>query len=270
VVFISAKGRGYIGGIDSDKGVSFPGDVWKEFTDGFIRTYKAIYDQQINDNGVTNWFLQRLVINSNLVAGAQKFSDEAVFVLECLEKLSPEWELVRKDKDGRILINCALVNGTLQLNNIPFQNLSTGYASILRIIQEIVSGISSWNLNSDFKNSNAIVFIDEIDLHLHPEWQFEIVDILKKCFPKVTFYITTHSPLILFKLKNGESYKLNKDEENLVTAEKVVQTNMHFIADVFEEFFNIKDIGMRPVDKDAMLKAREEFFNMAKDEVSDE
>jgi hypothetical protein len=54
-----------------------------------------------------------------------------------------------------------------------------------------------------------------------------------------------------------------------VTAEKVVQTNMHFIADVFEEFFDITNIGMRPVDKDAMLKAREELFNMAKDEVSD-
>jgi hypothetical protein len=42
-----------------------------------------------------------------------------------------------------------------------------------------------------------VVLIDEVDAHLHPEWQREIGFWLKRHFPKVQFIVTTHSPLIL-------------------------------------------------------------------------
>jgi hypothetical protein len=43
---------------------------------------------------------------------------------------------------------------------------------------------------------SGVVLIDEIDAHLHPEWQREIGFWLKRHFPKVQFLVTTHSPLI--------------------------------------------------------------------------
>jgi len=44
---------------------------------------------------------------------------------------------------------------------------------------------------------SGVVLIDEIDAHLHPEWQREIGFWLKEHFPKVQFLVTTHSPIIV-------------------------------------------------------------------------
>ena len=43
----------------------------------------------------------------------------------------------------------------------------------------------------------GIVLIDEVDLHLHPTWQKQIVDLLIETFPRIQFLVTTHSPLVL-------------------------------------------------------------------------
>ncbi len=43
----------------------------------------------------------------------------------------------------------------------------------------------------------GVVLIDEIDLHLHPKWQRQIVPKLRKLFPQVQFVVTTHSPMVL-------------------------------------------------------------------------
>jgi len=46
----------------------------------------------------------------------------------------------------------------------------------------------------------GIVIIDEIDLHLHPQWQRRIIPQLRKTFPNIQFIVTTHSPLVLESL----------------------------------------------------------------------
>lgn len=72
-------------------------------------------------------------------------------------------------------------------------------------------------LNPGIENpleSNGIVLIDEIELHLHPAWQRKIVPKLMEIFPNVQFIISTHSPVILGQiasrhiriLENGEVY----------------------------------------------------------------
>src|SRR5690606_14322326 len=43
---------------------------------------------------------------------------------------------------------------------------------------------------------SGVVLIDEVDAHLHPEWQREIGFWLKRHFPKIQFLVTTHSPII--------------------------------------------------------------------------
>ena len=43
-------------------------------------------------------------------------------------------------------------------------------------------------------HGEAVVLVDEIDLHLHPKWQRDLVPTLSKIFPNVQFIVTTHSP----------------------------------------------------------------------------
>ena len=50
----------------------------------------------------------------------------------------------------------------------------------------------------------GLVLIDEIDLHLHPKWQRQIVPALKKVFPKIQFFATTHSPQVIGECRPEE------------------------------------------------------------------
>jgi predicted ATP-binding protein involved in virulence len=74
-------------------------------------------------------------------------------------------------------------------------------------------------LNPQFDGEAArltpgIVLIDEIDLHLHPKWQHRVVEDLKRTFPKIQFFATTHSPFIIQSLRDNELINLdNRDGE---------------------------------------------------------
>jgi predicted ATP-binding protein involved in virulence len=59
----------------------------------------------------------------------------------------------------------------------------------------------------------AIVLVDEIDLHLHPEWQRKIVSFLRGKFPKTQFIVTAHSPLVIQSADDINVVVLQKDKE---------------------------------------------------------
>lgn len=50
----------------------------------------------------------------------------------------------------------------------------------------------------------GIVLIDELDLHLHPQWQTEITAKLCETFPNVQFIVTTHSPLVITNVQSSQ------------------------------------------------------------------
>jgi hypothetical protein len=50
----------------------------------------------------------------------------------------------------------------------------------------------------------GVVLIDEIDAHLHPRWQMQVVTTLRTLFPRMTFVATTHNPLALVGARDGE------------------------------------------------------------------
>ena len=50
---------------------------------------------------------------------------------------------------------------------------------------------------SDPKEARGIILIDEIDMHLHPKWQWNILNAFQKTFPGIQFIVATHSPIII-------------------------------------------------------------------------
>ena len=55
--------------------------------------------------------------------------------------------------------------------------------------------------------------IDEIELHLHPKWQREIIPALTRTFPNCQFIVTTHSPQVVSHVKPEGIYKLEATSE---------------------------------------------------------
>ena len=58
--------------------------------------------------------------------------------------------------------------------------------------------------------SEAVVMIDELELHLHPSWQRKIVSSLERAFPKCQFIGTTHSPQVLGHLRPESVWRLER------------------------------------------------------------
>lgn len=56
----------------------------------------------------------------------------------------------------------------------------------------------------------AVLLIDEIDLHLHPQWQRGLIQSLSDIFPQTQFIVTTHSPFIIQSMENVNLYTLNR------------------------------------------------------------
>lgn len=82
---------------------------------------------------------------------------------------------------------------------IPYQELPQGYKRMFSIAFDIASRSYMLNKNCD---PSGIIFIDELELHLHPSLAQEVLPRLMKVFPKLQFIATTHSPVVLSNIHN--------------------------------------------------------------------
>ena len=99
-------------------------------------------------------------------------------------------------------------NGKTMLVNY----LSAGYQSLLWMLMEISFRIALLNPEmSDYSQAEGIVLIDEIDMHLHPRWQWKILDALHSSFPKAQFIAATHSPIIISSFRDAKLLSIGQN-----------------------------------------------------------
>lgn len=85
------------------------------------------------------------------------------------------------------------------LRAFDLRMLSDGYRTSLGVVMDLASRMAEANphLGADALRASGVVLIDEIDMHLHPDWQQHIIQDLQRTFPKVQIICTTHSPQVL-------------------------------------------------------------------------
>ena len=90
---------------------------------------------------------------------------------------------------------------------------SDGEKAIITLVADIAYNLAlahDFESDENYLNSPGIVLIDEIEQHLHPNWQRKIIPILTSVFPKIQFFITTHSPQVISSV-NSEHVFLCQD-----------------------------------------------------------
>lgn len=94
--------------------------------------------------------------------------------------------------------------------DLQVDQLSGGYKAVLSVVADIAKRMSIANPNSvNPLAEEAVILIDELDLHLHPKWQKTIVEDLKRTFPNCQFIISTHSPFIIQSLSAEELFDIS-------------------------------------------------------------
>lgn len=83
-------------------------------------------------------------------------------------------------------------------------SLSAGYQSLVWMVMEIAYRMAVLNpfMKEAVTQTHGVVLIDEIDMHLHPRWQWNIINALRTVFPNVQFIAATHSPILFASAKD--------------------------------------------------------------------
>lgn len=80
---------------------------------------------------------------------------------------------------------------------VSINELSLGYKTTIAWLIDFATKMMYYNEKSKTPfDEPAILILDEIDLHMHPAWQREIIQNLTELFPRTQFIVTAHSPLI--------------------------------------------------------------------------
>lgn len=95
----------------------------------------------------------------------------------------------------------------------PFglNEMADGYSAFLNIVIELLMRMDDGNAIVNYGQS-GIVFVDEIEAHLHVELQKKILPFLTRLFPNVQFIVSTHSPFVITSLKDAVVFDLEKQE----------------------------------------------------------
>ena len=167
--------------------------------------YRNCLDVSRSRDGLTSWFKRQLLKRGR----SGLASTEAIAVLDALVRAVPSLESVECDADLADLV----VN--FGAGEVPFGSLSDGQRGFFAMIAEIAIRCSQLNpqFNGEaIRQTQGLVLVDEIDLHLHPEWQRRIICSLTTTFPEIQFVVTTHSPIVLSEVAAASIIDLDRPE----------------------------------------------------------
>jgi predicted ATP-binding protein involved in virulence len=165
--------------------------------------YMNSVDPRLSVGQLTRWIARQAWItyqqgHEPLVFGAVKAA-----IISCIEGAV---DLYFDANLGEVIVELNVGKQSLRSKQ-PMSNLSDGQRCMLAMVGDLAQKAASLNpqLGSRvLQETNGVVLIDELDLHLHPRWQRRVIEDLRRTFPKVQFICTTHSPFLIQSLRSGE------------------------------------------------------------------
>ncbi len=102
--------------------------------------------------------------------------------------------------------------------SVPLNTLSQGTQSVVQWLAHLLIGYAEYyDFPDRLEEKSGILIIDEIDAHLHVSWQRRVIPTLTRHFPNLQIFCSTHSPLMLAGLKQGQIQLLQRGENGTVT-----------------------------------------------------
>lgn len=160
-------------------------------------------------------------------------------------------EIFDSKEDYKIYYDSKFDDLMLKLNSqpsLPVSFYSDGYRNLMWLFIDLAWRASELNPTLGAKaitEAEGVVLIDEIDLHLHPQWQRKAINLLQAAFPGIQFFITTHSPIVVSSFKGPGLYKISGESVNCITS--------YFGKDINETAVNLMDANERDPEVQALL-----------------
>ncbi|WP_248764340.1 MULTISPECIES: AAA family ATPase [unclassified Pseudomonas] len=220
------------------------GDYWLEgapitppvFAYGAFRQYQKQVRRYSPGKSIINLFDATALLSNPekwLLGLKQVEFDGVVRTLRDILSIEGEFEVMERDFENQRCLIVTAAAGSRALCRTPLSLASSGYRSVLAMVCDIIQGLMNRRINPHFESletAQAVVLIDEVEAHLHPRWKIQIMGALRSALPNVTFIATTHDPLCLRGMREGEVIVMqrvasedNPDSDWPVMVEQVVR-----------------------------------------------
>ena len=152
------------------------------------------------------------IIQKLVAARASSKDQQLTAVRNAISQFMPEFSNLRVRRKPRLHMS-------IDKDGTPLNvaQLSQGEKSLMVLVGDIARRLAM--MNPELKNplmGDGIVLIDEVDMHLHPQWQRNLVKQLTTTFPNCQFVLTTHSPLVISDSKEVLAYLIDNNELTLL------------------------------------------------------
>ena len=235
-VFENLEGNYIRGGRHFDKGFKYTGTGFVQLILGYGASRRIAYStlteektkspvNNLFDENATLMNAEEWLIESDYRASKSEnghYAERKEKVIQILKKLFRgevhdfKIDLEGKRPKAKFLTDYGWVN---------LHDLSLGYKTLIAWMTDFASRMfEEYPDSPDPLAEPAVVLVDEIDLHLHPQFQRELVSFLTETFPKTQFIVTAHSPLILQSAPDANIILLKKEGDHVI-----VEQNPHEI-----------------------------------------
>jgi predicted ATP-binding protein involved in virulence len=221
--------------------IDIPLKVRKKSEFETVMTYdQAVSGVQINFNNFFQWFRTLEDLENEQRRDKSDFCHPQLeAVRQAIYSIIPEFSNLRVRRSP--LRMTVIKNGQEMIIN----QLSDGEKCLLAMVGDLArrSAIANPGLKNPLLG-NGVVLIDEIELHLHPQWQREIIPALTKTFPNCQFIVTTHSPQVISHVKPEGIYILHRTDQGIIA----LQPQSSFGRDSNQILEDLMDVPERPLE----------------------
>ncbi len=149
-------------------------------------------------------------------------------------------------------------------SEVSFEQLSAGYKGVITIICDLISRLSENQNVKNIVDFQGIVLVDELELHLHPKWQYGFMKKLKNTFPLIQFIVTTHSPTVIQGASDDAHFYTIYKDNGIVKISKPLENKNDFLNDIQTDIFGF-DANKEKInnpDTKKHKKAKEGLLNL--------
>jgi len=182
-------------------------------------------------------------------------------ISEILKQILPDIEDIRIDLDE--YLDRPTAEFLTPFGWVRLSSLGLGYrTTIAWMVDLAVRLFKRYPDSEDPLAEPAIVLVDEIDLHMHPTWQRDIMQFLTKTFPNTQFIVTAHSPLVVQAAQDANIVLLRREGDRVVIDNDPEIIKNWRVDQVLTSVFEMP--SARPPQLDDLLKRREKLLTKSR------
>lgn len=202
----------------------------------FVKDYSQSDQLSVNQL-IANNFSKRWIESSRDPKKSEKFKRVLTEIEDAIFKITG-WK-IEFDLQTEPINLIARVNG----EDLDFDVLPDGLRSLISWMADLLGRVDllKWQDDLPINEKNLILFLDEIEIHLHPAWQRKVLPVVQKLFKNSQIFISTHSPFVINSVDDAWVYKLELENGKARVAEPIKSEDGFSYRYVLREVFGITE-----------------------------